>query len=284
MAAIYLHLNGEQKGPFAPEQVRAMLASGEIAPATLAWREGLSQWTHVAALLGAAPGALPPLPPVVHGKGLPGWAIALLVVAGVLVLSVPCCCGIALGPITNGIKKAKENMAMQQARAISLAMRAYANEHNGNYPDAGDAPASNLTFTMGSTPGATTSTEVFQKLLDGKYVTDPAIFYIAMPGKVRPVGNRLASNNVCFDVTAGLKADSPGTVPLVYSTGYDVDYSRGGIIMPSTSGPASPFTGMAVAYRNNRARFFSLTRATTTIQLLPPGSESDGQTYRQLKP
>ena len=37
MADIYLHLNGEQKGPFSSEQVRAMLVSGEITPDTLGY-------------------------------------------------------------------------------------------------------------------------------------------------------------------------------------------------------------------------------------------------------
>ena len=41
---IYLHLNGENVGPFTLPRVSAKLVSGEVPPDTLAWHEGLDDW------------------------------------------------------------------------------------------------------------------------------------------------------------------------------------------------------------------------------------------------
>jgi type II secretory pathway pseudopilin PulG len=295
MAEMYLLLNDAQQGPFSADQVRAMLAAGEITPETLAWQEGMSDWAAVASLLGPPPAPEPVLPPspaplpappptpaavtivpatlpaaLPPEKGMSPWLIALLVVAGLAVLALPCCCilsGVALGPITAGIKKAKENAALQQTRAIELAMMAYATDHNGAYPD------------------GQTSTEVFQKLLDGNYVSDPALFCpFSMPGKVKAVGSKLTAENVGFDCTAGVTTNSPGYLPVVFSSGYDVNYANGGLITPSVGGYPSPYAGIAVAYRDGSARFLSYTPTVTTIQLLPAGTVLGGGMYRQLKP
>ncbi len=148
-------------------------------------------------------------------------------------------------------------------------------------------PPAGAIVTIGkSNAGATTSTEVFQKLLDGKYITDPSVFFIiGMPGKVKAApGARLTAENVCFDVTSGATNDSSGKLPLVFTTGYEVDYTNGGTIMPRLSGPASPFPGIAVGYRDGSARFLPFTLATTTTQIIPQGTELGGDTYWQLKP
>ncbi len=50
--------------------------------------------------------------------------------------------------------------AVQTTRTIGLCLYRYAQDHNGQYPD------------------GKTSTEVFQQLIDEKYVTDPSIFYL----------------------------------------------------------------------------------------------------------
>jgi len=286
MADIYLHLNGEQKGPFPAEQVRTMLASGEITPDTLAWREGMGEWSRVATLLGPppppAPGALPPLPPPAPvQKGMSGWVIALIVGACLLVFCLPCCCGVALGPITNGIKKAKEAAALQESHAIGFAMFAYANDHNGHYPDAGEAPASGSVLTLGNvSSGATTSTEVFQKLLDEKYVTDPAIFYFTMPGKTRPVaGIRLTADNVCFDVTAGLTTSSPSGIPLVYPTGYTLDF---GHQISVTRDGTLPFDGFIAFHTGGMAKYTKVPLGdSTTIATVDAAAAGS---LRQLKP
>jgi hypothetical protein len=214
-------------------------------------------------------------------KGLSGWVIALIVCACLLVLCLPCCCGVALGPITNGIKKAKESAAIQESHAIGLAMFAYANDHNGAYPDAPEAPASGSIVTVGNVrSGATTSTEVFQKLLDEKYVNDPAIFYFAMPGKTRPVaGNRLTADNVCFDVTAGLTSGSPSGIPLVYPTGYTVIF---GHEINVTRGAYAPYDGFIAFSIGNVAQYHKVTFGEpTTIATV---DASAAASLRQLKP
>ena len=94
-------------------------------------------------------------------------------------------------------------------------MYSYAQDNSGNYPD------------------GKSSTEVFQQLLDGGYVTDASIFYIPAPGKTKPVsGQKLRPENVCWDVTGGLTNHSPGELPLLFLTGYRVSYSPGGAAVP----------------------------------------------------
>ena len=97
--------------------------------------------------------------------------------------------------------------AMTTARQIGLMMVAYAND-NGAYPD------------------GKSSTEVFQKLLDGRYkwhagnyCVDPTIFYIGLPGKTKPVmGQKLKPENVCWDVTSGVDPRDPDRLPIVFLT------------------------------------------------------------------
>ena len=55
--------------------------------------------------------------------------VELLVVIGIIAILA----GIALGPITSGIEKAKENAGMQTARSINLLSFSYANDNNQNY-------------------------------------------------------------------------------------------------------------------------------------------------------
>jgi hypothetical protein len=275
MADIFLHLNGEQKGPFPPDKVRAMLGAGEITPDTLAWHEGLREWSKVSVILGppGVPGLpQPPMPPLPAKKGLSGWLIALIVIGGVLVLSIPCCCGIAIGPITSGIKMAKENAAVQKARVIGLAMFSYANDHDGNYPD------------------GKTSTEVFQKLLDGKYVTDPTIFYLDMPGKTKPSSSTLTADNVSFDVTSGVSSTTPDSIPVVFCTGYTVSYAPGATATrdsPTATpfpGPGKKFSGVAVYFKSNNARFLYADPDGSIPSFIPPEFDAGGKTYVQLRP
>ncbi len=154
---------------------------------------------------------------------------------------------LAIGPI-NSIHHPVESASMQTCRTIALALFQYAND-NGTYPE-----------------GAS-STAVFQKLLDGNYVSDPAIFYVPMPGKHPAArGSRLQPDNVCYDVTAGLKPGEASEMPLVFMTGFRMEYRPGGraismtkpfpeIIPPRWFAKPQPVTGIAVAYQNNNAFF-----------------------------
>lgn len=47
----YLHIHGEQKGPYTQPQVDHLLNSGLIAEETLYWSEGLEQWQPVTSLV-----------------------------------------------------------------------------------------------------------------------------------------------------------------------------------------------------------------------------------------
>ena len=49
--AFYLHLSGEQRGPYTVPQIDHLLHSGLIAEETLYWREGLEQWLPVTELV-----------------------------------------------------------------------------------------------------------------------------------------------------------------------------------------------------------------------------------------
>ncbi len=63
----YLAVNGETKGPFPPEQIKSMLAQGQITPDTLVYGPGASEWTPLHAVGELArlvlDGAAPPPPP-----------------------------------------------------------------------------------------------------------------------------------------------------------------------------------------------------------------------------
>ena len=292
MTNIYLYLAGEQKGPYFPGQLRSMLAEGAISAGTPAWHAGLAGWSSVGAILAGLPAiggpppvppsGMPPLPRVAQTQGMSGGLIAAIIAGAILVLALPCCAGILVGPITNGIEKAKENVALQHARMIYIAMAAYAADHHGNFPDADEAPAGQSILTLGgsgSSPGASTSTEVFQKLIDEKYVSDPAIFYIAMPGKVRPVGNQLTADNVCFDVTAGLTSSAPNGLPIVFTTGFSVSY--GNSIRVTRDG-VSPFPGFIAVYTGKSGHFIKLNPGESAV--IGPLFNPFGEKYRQLKP
>ena len=180
---------------------------------------------------------------------------------------------------------------MQQTRTIDIAMFSYSNDHDQKYPE------------------GKSSTEVFQKLMDGGYVNDPGLFYLPLHGKVRGVGHTLKSENVCFDVTSGLEENSPDELPVVFMTGYRVNYVPGGsamsVIKPFPQARVVPRTwtewwngepqpppvldsGVAVAYKSNSARFMKLEKGPNGDASIPnfisPDFKPDGKTYRQLTP
>jgi hypothetical protein len=183
---------------------------------------------------------------------------------------------------------------MQYARTIGLSMFAYANDNNGAYPD------------------GNSSTEVFQKLMDGGYVTDPTLFYLAMPGKIKPVpGQKLKPENVSWDVTGGADMSSPDELPLVFMTGYKISYTPGSAAVPLVK-PYPPFGleepyqnwfdwllrrptihwsafgGIAVHYKSNTAKFMIFGPTANPNGTIPnfisPDFKPDGKTYRQLTP
>src|SRR5688572_9705227 len=65
--AFYLHLQGEQRGPYTIPQIDHLLNSGLIAEETLYWREGLEQWQPVTSLVRLRRKANPWLKPLIYG-------------------------------------------------------------------------------------------------------------------------------------------------------------------------------------------------------------------------
>ena len=51
LEVFYLHIQGEQRGPYTIPQIDHMLHSGIISEDTLYWREGLDQWQPVTSLV-----------------------------------------------------------------------------------------------------------------------------------------------------------------------------------------------------------------------------------------
>ncbi len=172
---------------------------------------------------------------------------------------------------------------------LALSMFQYANDNNNYYPDGKN------------------STEVFQKLMDGNYISDPNVFYIPVAGKSRPLpGQRLKPENISWDVTGGVDAGSPDGIPIVFLTGYKVAYVPGSSAVPiikpypqfgtrtwwqwlnqePSFGAVSP--GFAVCYKSNSSKFMRLDTAPdgngSIPNFIPPDFKPDGRTYRQLTP
>ena len=279
MTDIYLYIDGQQSGPYQPDQLRELLAQNQITADTPAWHKDLTEWSTVDKVLSPAAAAARFTHLRAHAiNSCPTSAQAFQIRNERLSFGryrsrrcvphhdwVPCLAGIALGPITKGIAAAKANAGMQTARYIELSMFQYANDHNGAYPS------------------GRTSTEVFQKLIDEKYISDPAIFYIKMPGKTRPTSNQLTAENVCYDVTSGVTANSSDFVPLVFSTGYTITYKAGVAATPDPTVKA-PFQGIAVGYKNNSAAFKKAFPDGTVPLLIPEGFTPGAEVYLQLTP
>jgi len=149
------------------------------------------------------------------------WIIVIFIV---LVLI-----GVALGPTGGGMPRSYglSSQAMERSRAIYELMKEYADAHQGAFPT------------------GNSSTEIFQKLVDENHlvasgktvgqllsqvgynemeIRDTAIFYLDMPGKTLATSTKLKPENVCFDVTAPLDGAIPDDLPVVFTTGYKIDY------------------------------------------------------------
>jgi hypothetical protein len=139
--------------------------------------------------------------------------VSFVLIVGIFVVFF----AVAFNPMPGGIKKAAQIASVQMSHALGLALYSYANDNNQQYPDGAN------------------STEVFQKLLDGGYVTDPAAFYIPMPGKIKllTTGQKLKPENVCWDVTAPVDlSGTPKNLPVLFMTGYRINYVPGGSATP----------------------------------------------------
>ncbi len=177
-----------------------------------------------------------------------------------------------------------------QATRIGQMMFAYSMDHGGKYPE------------------GHSSTEVFQKLLDGlddngpngHYASDPNIFYVPLVGKTRPVhGEKLKPENVGFDITADISPDDSEALPVVFMTGYRVAYRPGGTAAPLpgsgfqspwpewvvefTNPESQPLHEIAVSYKSNNSGY-EIRPEAFIPNFVSPDFDPKGRTYRQLTP
>ena len=197
--------------------------------------------------------------------------VELLVVIGIIAILA----GVALGPITNGIKKAKQSGGMQTARTIAVAEFAFSNDNNGSYPD-----SANLGGASGSPSGAAA---VAVPLIAGGYTSDPSIYYISGGTAMKWTGSGtlIPAGNISFDFTGatggtGVTSNFPDQCPVCWSS------LVGGTQMPVFSAVAAgtqvtaaptvnnPFgtAGIAVAYKSNSAKFVIYNTAATDCTIV----------------
>jgi prepilin-type N-terminal cleavage/methylation domain-containing protein len=184
--------------------------------------------------------------------------VELLVVIGIIAILA----GVALGPITNGIKKAKQSGGMQTTRTIAVAEFAFSNDNNGSYPDTANQ----------SGGSGTAAAAVAQPLIAGGYTSDPSIYYISGGTAVKYTGSAaataIAAGNISFDFAGanngvGVNSNFPDQCPVCWSS-----VAVGGGTEPTlttaagtaiTAKPAAgnPFgiAGIACAYKSNSAKF-----------------------------
>ena len=183
------------------------------------------------------------------------------------------------------IEESKTNDAISKARDLGLSLFAYAQDHDGKYPE------------------GKTSTEIFQKLLDGGYLANsdsgngaPDLLYYPIPGKVKaaPGTKILKPENVCWDVTCCMDAQSPDELPMIVLTGYKVTYQAGASAIALPHPPRSwldwwqgkdyPTKFLVANYKSNSTRHFKASPDGTIPNFIPTDFDPEGKTYRQLTP
>jgi hypothetical protein len=167
-------------------------------------------------------------------------------------------------PASAQMQVARNNALIQQVHVIGIAMFAYACDNNGAYPT------------------GNSSTEVFQKLIDGGYVSEPSTFYVKMTGKVAPSSSKLKPENVCFDVTVAVDGKSSDMVPLVYLTGFRLDFTPDSTAVP-VSDAVKQFGGISLFYKGNSSAFHKSDPDGSVPHLIVPAYQ-DATHYHQLTP
>jgi hypothetical protein len=183
---------------------------------------------------------------------------------------------IFIAPLTDGMIKDTHSVDMQTARQIGTVLLAYSIDHGGRYPE------------------GKSSTEIFQALIDQDYVTDPMLFYFAMPGKLPPQGKQLKPENISWDLTCCADSAAPDTLPLVFLTGYKVTYAAGASAVSlhpvprgwieEWFGASGRKTSMAVYYKGNNAASLPVDDSGLVAHFVSFDFDPKGKTYRQLTP
>jgi prepilin-type N-terminal cleavage/methylation domain-containing protein len=204
--------------------------------------------------------------------------VELLVVIGIIAILA----GVALGPITSGIRKANQSKGLQTAHVLALAEFQYANDNNQAYPDSLNTGANN--------GGATAVVSVANCLVNGGYISDPSIFYInSAPSETKYTGAMtlpvtITQTSISWDFAgasngSGVNSNYPDQLPLLWSSNTKVTNS----LLQNSSTTAqsvvvaisNPFgtQGMAVCYKSNSAQFLVSSGSTgsLSVPLFPAG-------------
>jgi prepilin-type N-terminal cleavage/methylation domain-containing protein len=207
--------------------------------------------------------------------------VELLVVIGIIAILA----GVALGPITNGIKQAQHNASMQWGRQLGQVCFSYAtdNSQNGN-----------------AYPADATGLAICQDLLNANYVQDPNLFGVPQQsGYTKPTtsgtGTTLVNTNVSWSftcvaltTTGGITSTASDLTPLVYfnngaGTAVTTPFPASpGTAKSVTYGTAAPFKtdGAAVFYKGNNAVYLKALGATAgQITGFISANDTDSTTY-----
>jgi prepilin-type N-terminal cleavage/methylation domain-containing protein len=211
--------------------------------------------------------------------------VELLVVIGIIAILA----GVALGPITNGIKQAKHNASMQQARQIGSVCYSYStdNTQNGN-----------------SYPCGATSEAIANTLISGSYVNDPSVFCVsgALGGEQAFSGTPivLLKANITYNFTVmdktkpstgGITPTTSDLIPVVYFDGGTITgaypFVPGTAATLALSATKSPFgtDGVAVFYKGNNAAYLKAGTTTAgTVDNFISANCTDVVTYQEVVP
>ncbi len=183
--------------------------------------------------------------------------VELLVVIGIIAILA----GVALGPITNGIKQAKRNGYMQTGRSIGQVCFSYATDNTAN----GNAY-----------PSDATAYQIAGDLLTLGYATDPNLFGISSQtgfSKATTSGTTSTLNanscSWCFTTlgtttTSGITSTTSDLIPVVYfNNGFSASPTGATTFVQASGGlgatvsSAAPFQtdGMAIFYKGNNATY-----------------------------
>jgi prepilin-type N-terminal cleavage/methylation domain-containing protein len=197
--------------------------------------------------------------------------VELLVVIGIIAILA----GVALGPITNGLKKAKQSAGMQQSHGLCLAMYSCANDNSQTYPN-----------NTSGTPSYSTADQVATTLFAGGYISDTSVLYLSGCKCTKYTGNAsslttggLQQINVAWDFLGSGSANGSsntvaGYMPLLWSTTSSEPAVASGstantavaATLGSTTSAAFGSDGLAVAYINNSSKFITSSSTSGALQ------------------
>ncbi len=193
--------------------------------------------------------------------------VELLVVIGIIAILA----GVALGPITSGIKKAQQSSGVQTSRTIALSEFTYSNDNNQTWP-------------LSSSGSASTAADPVKVLLAGNYISDPSIFYIGGSKETKYTGTTASTSitqqNISFDFwaqssTQAYNANVPDQAPVItssFGTGVQVTPSIGASGYSAPVQASNPYgtAGIAVCYKSNSAKFVQAATSGNVAPIIDP--------------